>query len=248
MKINKSFSSPNYSTRTQKIEYIVVHYTEMTFEGALTRLTDPSAKVSAHYLIKEDGEIFQLVADDQVAWHAGISYWQGKTEINQYSIGIELDNLGNGQFSTMQLDACLELTQELMEKYNILSENFIGHSDVAPDRKIDPGIFFNWQFFAGLGIGIWHNLQLSGNPKTLYSFGDRSKNIEDLQYKLQKLGYGIVITGEFDLQTNFVIRAFQAKFYPTMIQQLGLEFYQDNTSHYSWDSESEQILEELTGV
>ena len=95
MLINANFTSPNFTDRKKPIEYIIVHYTEMPFNLALNRLIDKEAEVSSHYLIKEDGEIFRLVADDKIAWHAGKSFWKGQSALNQNSIGIELDNLGN---------------------------------------------------------------------------------------------------------------------------------------------------------
>ena len=108
MYINSKFPSPNYSVRNKKIEYIIIHFTEMTFDGALDRLTDAESQLSAHYLIKEDGEIFQLVADDNIAWHAGKSSWHGRESLNQNSIGIELDNLGNCKFNDSMVSSTRE--------------------------------------------------------------------------------------------------------------------------------------------
>ena len=116
MRINNNFFSPNYSNRVKNPEYIIMHFTEMIFEDALAKLTDPEAQVSAHYLIKENGEIFQLVDDDNIAWHAGVSSWQGNEALNQNSIGIELDYLGNCEFKRAQMDACIELSKNLLKK------------------------------------------------------------------------------------------------------------------------------------
>jgi N-acetylmuramoyl-L-alanine amidase len=145
MLINNKFASPNFSKRSKLIEYAILHFTEMPFEGSLARLCDKAYEVSAHYLIKEDGEMFQLVDDKNVAWHAGVSSWCGQDKLNQNSIGIELDNLGDREFSKVQMNSCIELCKILAKKYDILAENFIGHSDVAPARKIDPGIFIDWK-------------------------------------------------------------------------------------------------------
>ena len=245
MRINNNFPSPNYDIRNKKIQYIIVHFTEMSFDGALRRLTDEAAQVSAHYIIKENGEIFQLVADENIAWHAGKSSWYGEEALNRNSIGIELDNLGNCRFAKAQMQACLALSNVLVKKYDIPPGNFIGHSDVAPERKIDPGIFFDWEFFAKNGLGIWHNLQAPDKVEQLFKFGDKGEEIKHLQQDLKKLGYDIKDTGIFDVQTNFVIRAFQSKFYPEIIHRKGIDFYNNDKSQYSWDLFSKRILNKL---
>ncbi len=254
MNINNEFLSPNYSHRKQKIDYIIIHYTEMNFDDALRKLIDKKSEVSAHYLIKEDGEIFQLVDDQNVAWHAGLSFWNGQNALNQNSIGIELDNLGNNEFSKAQMRSCIKLSQALKKKYDIPKHNFIGHSDVAPTRKIDPGIFFNWKLCAENGLGIWHDLEpiqeslhlnpLSNTEKSI-NFGDKGRRVAKLQKNLSKLGYQLEVTSIFDIETNYVIRSFQAKFYPQIIKQKGIDFYNDNNSLYSWCIFSERILQRL---
>lgn len=244
MLINANFTSPNFTDRKKSIEYIIVHFTEMPFDLALNRLINKESEVSCHYLIKEDGEIFQLVADNKAAWHAGKSFWKGESALNQNSIGIELDNLGNNKFSREQINSCLNLSKTLVQKYDIPLVNFIGHSDVAPDRKIDPGIFFDWHFFATHKLGIWHDT-LESEYKQLYHFGDKGNMIRKLQHNLAKLGYKIEESSEFDMQTNYVIRAFQSKFYPKIIRQKGLKFFNDFGSVYSWDSVSEVMLTKL---
>ena len=244
MLINANFTSPNFTDRKKPIEYIIVHYTEMPFNLALNRLIDKEAEVSSHYLIKEDGEIFRLVADDKIAWHAGKSFWKGQSALNQNSIGIELDNLGNNKFSREQINSCLTLSKVLVQKYSVPSINFIGHSDVAPDRKIDPGIFFDWQFFANNDLGIWHDVSRL-EYKELYYFGDKGDMIRKLQHNLAQLGYKIEESAEFDMQTNYVIRAFQSKFYPSLLLKRGVNFFNDFESIYSWDSVSEEMLAKL---
>ncbi len=173
MHINTKFSSPNYSVRTKIIEYIIVHFTEIPFEDALEKLTNIQNQVSVHYLIKGNGEIFQLVSDDNIAWHAGKSYWHGQLALNKNSIGIELDNFGNNVFTLQQMQSCIILCKALMKKYNILSTSFIGHSDVAPDRKIDPGLFFDWKGCSIEGLEIWHGLDEPQDNKTLFSFKNK---------------------------------------------------------------------------
>jgi N-acetylmuramoyl-L-alanine amidase len=248
MNIDYNFPSPNYSIRERVINFIIIHYTELTFEEALNRLRDPLIKVSAHYLIKEDGEIFSLVNDQYSAWHAGSSCWHNTERLNENSIGIELDNLGTGDFALKQMESCIDLCTELMNKYGISPINVIGHSDIAPERKIDPGIFFDWSYLAKHNIGIWHNTNISQELNDIYElfkFGDAGLEIMLLQTSLKKIGYKIEISKVFDQQTNFVVRAFQAHFYPQKILKFGLDFYRDPSSKYSWDNISAKILSNL---
>lgn len=146
--------SPNYNQRApgSTIDLIVVHYTDMlSAEDALHRLCDPQSEVSAHYLISKSGEIYQMVNDEHRAWHAGVSSWQGETDVNSRSIGIELDYPGhtNGlvPYPEAQINALLTLCKHLQETYNIHKTQIIGHEDVAPGRKVDPGPFFPWDHF-----------------------------------------------------------------------------------------------------
>lgn len=246
MNINNNFKSPNYADRILTIKYLIIHYTEMPFKDALQKLTSKDAGVSAHYLIKEDGEIFRLVNDDKIAWHAGVSSWYGQESLNSNSIGIELDNLGNCIFAEKQMQSCIELCKFLSKKYDIQPQNIIAHSDVAPSRKIDPGIFFDWQLLADNGLGIRYSRKPRGS-KILFNFGEANSKIKVLQQKLAKLGYKIDEGSIFDPQTNYVVRAFQAKYNPELIRLKGLDFYRDPQSIYSWDSGSDIILDELIG-
>jgi N-acetylmuramoyl-L-alanine amidase len=179
MYINTEFSSPNYSLRTSKIEYIILHYTEIPLQDALARLIDDESELSTHYLIKEDGEILQLVDDYKIAWHAGKSGWKNFSQLNLNSLGIEIDNSGTSEFSSIQMQSCIELCNYLVNKHNINPASVIGHSDIAPDRKIDPGIFFDWQMLAKQGLGCWHNLEYSQDLANtiLYKFGQQGKEI-----------------------------------------------------------------------
>jgi N-acetylmuramoyl-L-alanine amidase len=180
MYINTKFSSVNSSVRTSKIEYIILHYTEIPLQDALTRLISAKSEVSAHYLIKKDGEVLQLVDDYKIAWHAGKSSWKNFTHLNRHSLGIEIDNSGISEFSSIQIESCIELCLYLLNKHNINPARVIGHSDVAPDRKIDPGIFFDWQRLAKHGLGWWHNLEYSQElaNKILYKFGQEGKKLQ----------------------------------------------------------------------
>jgi N-acetylmuramoyl-L-alanine amidase len=250
MQINNNFRSPNYSPRVKKIEYIILHYTEMPFEAALSKLIDATSAVSCHYLIRKDGEIFNLVEDDKIAWHAGESSWQNSVKLNQNSIGIELDNLGNSKFSQEQMKSCIDLCQYLVSLYHLNPEDIIGHSDIAPNRKIDPGIFFDWQLLAKHNLGKWHDIAYSEDLKSqpLLGFEESGHKVLELQQRLHKLGYKIEQSGQFDTQTSKVIRAFQAHFCPEIIHHKhGIEFYKNLDSIYSWDGFSEAVLQELVG-
>ncbi|PCJ25947.1 MAG: N-acetylmuramoyl-L-alanine amidase [Rickettsiales bacterium] len=276
MRINNNFPAPSYSSRVNTIKYVIIHFTEMEFDGALSRLTDPAAEVSAHYLIKEGGEVFQLVADENIAWHAGKSFWNGEESLNKTSIGIELDNLGNRAFDAEQIKACLELCGILQKKYDIPSFNFLGHSDIAPDRKIDPGIFFDWELFYknGFGMGARSRRNLAEREQDLgtrrqdiaksrqnlakdeqglemgvfLSFGDVSEDVRSMQQRLQILGYKIDVTGIFDEQTNFVVRAFGAHYFPEILQEKGLAAYQKLDSKYDWYHGADAFLNELIRI
>lgn len=156
--------SPNFGERLTPngITTLVIHYTGMkTCEDALTRLCDPCAEVSAHILIDEDGAAFRLVSDEKRAWHAGRGYWCGITDINSASIGIELVNPGHEHgyrpFPDEQVSTLTQICLALIEKYEIPAQNVVGHSDIAPGRKQDPGELFPWQQLANRGIGLWPN-------------------------------------------------------------------------------------------
>lgn len=151
--------SPNFDDRPGKdISMIILHYTGMkTADEALARLTDPQAKVSSHYTVDEDGSLYQHVEEEKRAWHAGVSCWNGVRNINDISIGIEIINPGHEfgykDFPAVQIDAVKKLCRDIMQRHDI--EEVLAHSDVAPDRKQDPGEKFPWQDLAIAGIGKW---------------------------------------------------------------------------------------------
>lgn len=153
--------SPNRDARERgRIDMIVLHYTGMPSGAeALARLRDPAAKVSAHFLLEEDGRLFRLVAEEERAWHAGISYWQGMERLNDVSIGIEIVNPGHAfgyrPFPAIQMTGLQGLLVELIGRYRIRPDRILAHSDIAPDRKEDPGELFDWQGLARQGIGLW---------------------------------------------------------------------------------------------
>jgi N-acetylmuramoyl-L-alanine amidase len=155
--------SPNFNER--RPNYVVIHYTgDETAEQALGTLTNPALEVSAHYLVARDGTIYQLVDERARAWHAGVSRWGGNTDLNSSSLGIELDNDGEEPFADEQIAALLRLLADLRERYRIPAANFLGHSDVAPRRKVDPGWLFPWNRLAEQGFGLWCKASLPIPP------------------------------------------------------------------------------------
>ncbi|WP_028467183.1 N-acetylmuramoyl-L-alanine amidase [Nisaea denitrificans] len=154
--------SPNHDARPDgtAIDILLLHYTGMqSAEAALDRLTDPNAKVSAHYLIDEDGCCYRMVDETRRAWHAGVASWQGATDINARSIGIELVNPGHQfgyrPFLGLQMDSLINLATDILSRHPIPASRVLAHSDVSPDRKEDPGELFDWESLARSGIGIW---------------------------------------------------------------------------------------------
>lgn len=155
-----TYRSKNFNDRPKTISHIVLHYTDtLSIEESLSILCDPEKKVSAHFLIGENGDIYQLVDIQKRAWHAGISTWDGIDNVNDYSIGIELQNKGHTHpplqaYPPIQMQQLLTLIQYLTKLLNIDPKNIIGHSDIAPNRKKDPGEHFDWQFLKKNGFGI----------------------------------------------------------------------------------------------
>ena len=192
------------------IKVLVFHYTGMkNCEDALNRLTDPHAKVSSHYLISEKGEIFCLVPEDKRAWHAGISFWRGQINVNDYSVGIELENPGHQfgyrNFPSSQIGALIELSQEVISRHSISARNVVGHSDIAPSRKLDPGELFDWQRLASKGIGLWPTIKnTTASTMTELRLGVESAQVTDLQQSLALFGYQIEDTGIYDTNTEFI--------------------------------------------
>jgi N-acetylmuramoyl-L-alanine amidase len=152
--------SPNFEPRPMPADILLLHYTGMqTAEAALERLCDPAARVSCHWLIDEDGMVYRLVDEAMRAWHAGVSYWAGERDINSRSIGIELVNPGHEwgyrPFPPMQMAALAELATGILARHAIAPARVLGHSDVAPARKQDPGELFDWAWLAERGVGLW---------------------------------------------------------------------------------------------
>ena len=214
--------SPNFDNRACAISHIILHYTDMAdCDAALARLCDPAAKVSAHYLIRRDGHIFQLVDEAERAWHAGVSFWQGETDMNSASIGIELDHAGHKDgamavFPQTQMAALITLLQEVTARHDIAPQNILGHSDIAPGRKIDPGEAFDWAALHQAGFGLWVEEVKIEDVPTL-SLGSEDKAVAPLQKALAAIGYHIAADGVYGPQMQAVIIAFQRHFRPRQI-------------------------------
>ncbi len=229
MQFNQIFRSPNFQKRTKPIKYIILHYTEMTFSGALEILCNKSSGVSSHYLVKEDGKIFNLVEDENIAWHAGLSLWKGQEKLNQNSIGIEIDNLGTKNFVPKQVNAVIKLCNFLRIKYNIDPFDIIGHSDIAPSRKIDPGIFFPWNELAKHNMGLWLDKnQLSKN----HDIVTESSKIAEFYSNLSYIGYDVNIDDINDNKNNFALRAFLMKYFPESFNNFELEYLRNAANKY----------------
>jgi N-acetylmuramoyl-L-alanine amidase len=206
--------SPNFDARpgAGAVDMLILHYTGMkSASEALDRLCDPAAKVSAHYLIEEDGAVWRLVDEADRAWHAGISCWRGRRDINAVSIGIELVNPGHEfgyrSFPEPQMTALEALASEILARHPIPRRAVLGHSDVAPQRKQDPGELFDWARLGQAGIGLWPDFgQSASAPETIAA----------LQAALGAIGYECPQSGTLDAATGAVITAFQRHFRPSL--------------------------------
>ena len=206
--------SPNHDHRPEgrAIDMLVLHYTGMeSAAAALSRLCDAEAKVSAHYMIDEDGTAYQLVPEERRAWHAGASFWAGEQNVNGCSIGIELVNPGHEfgyrLFPEPQIAALIQLARAILFRHPIPAWRVLGHSDVAPRRKEDPGELFPWARLAEAGIGLW----------VPYGAEGEAPPVAVVQQLLAEFGYEAAETGELDEDTRCVLRAFQRHFRPDRI-------------------------------
>ncbi|HTM80039.1 N-acetylmuramoyl-L-alanine amidase [Asticcacaulis sp.] len=219
--------SPNFNERKGPPDMVVLHYTGMkSGEAALARMCDPDAKVSAHYMVEEDGRIYRLVPEERRAWHAGVSFWKGETDINGCSIGIELVNPGHefgySDFPPAQIDGVIGLLDGIRERWEIPDHLILGHSDVAPARKEDPGERFPWAELAAQGHGLWvtPDLPPEGVMGPPLGQGETGLGVFSLQSALGKLGYSILAGGPYDAETATIVTAFQRHWVP---EQIGTE-------------------------
>ena len=218
--------SPNFDSKkrnSKQIKFIIFHYTGMKKESeAINRLTNIQSEVSCHYLIKNNGKIIQLVPDLYIAWHAGKSSWKDYKSLNQNSIGIEITNPGHKfgykKFSKQQISSLLELNKLLIKKYKINHKNILGHSDIAPERKKDPGENFPWEHLYKNKIGIWHSLkqqELKKNRRFKLSKIEK----ESFFSNLFKIGYSKKIPKNLtkDKYLKEVAKTFQRRFRQNLI-------------------------------
>jgi N-acetylmuramoyl-L-alanine amidase len=211
--------SPNHDDRDSPIDMLILHYTGMrSANDAVGRLRDPAAEVSAHYVVDEDGTIFRLVPEDRRAWHAGISYWRGHKALNARSIGIEIVNPGHEwgyrDFPVLQMAAVCDLSLSILARHPIPARNVVGHSDIAPDRKQDPGEKFEWAELARNGVGLW--------PEGVPDLGTQdpvrdATNLRDVRAALREIGYDVAAEGALDPALSMVLRAFQRHWRPESI-------------------------------
>ena len=206
--------SPNFSKITKnsrKIRFVIIHYTGMQSEiASIHRLKDIKFKVSCHYLINRKGKITQMVLDKDVAWHAGKSKWKNFVNLNKNSIGIELVNKGHQfgyqSFSSLQINSLIKLCKNLKKKYKISTENFLGHSDIAPLRKTDPGEKFPWKKLSRHSLGFWYK-----NKKLDKNFSN--KKIDHLFFKnIYKIGYRYFAINKKNKKDKMVVKAFQRRY------------------------------------
>lgn len=216
-------SSPNFNARRGGIapDMVILHYTGMTSAtAAIERLCDSSAQVSSHYLIGRDGICVRMVPEAARAWHAGASSWRGDTDINSRSIGIELVNPGHAHgyidFPEAQMAALLRLLADIHARQAIAPGLVLGHSDIAPDRKQDPGERFDWPRLAAAGFGLWVPPAPVAAGELLMRRSSGPK-VRSLQKQLIAIGFGLVQTGEFDLATEQAVTAFQRHWRPETI-------------------------------
>ncbi len=226
MSINTSFNySPNFDEKKRNklsIKYIVFHYTGMKSEnGAIKRLTKIQSEVSCHYFIKNDGNIVSLVPDLYTAWHAGKSSWKNIKSLNKHSIGIEISNPGHEHgyknFSKNQIKSLVKLSKFLIKKYNIKKNNILGHSDISPERKMDPGEKFPWEKLSKKNIGLWPLI----DKKKLIKFRNKKCNrFKENKFlnNLFKIGYSMYSDKiNKNKQYIFITKAFQRRFRPVLI-------------------------------
>jgi N-acetylmuramoyl-L-alanine amidase len=232
--------SPNFDARTRPIDLVVLHYTGMQdAQTALNRLTDPApiagrypgpwqpfdvvkdaplSRVSAHYVVDEAGQVYSLVPEEHRAWHAGASSWEGEGDVNARSIGIEIVNGGHDfglpDFPDAQIEAVIALLREIFERWPELTPaRVVAHSDIAPERKEDPGEKFPWKRLADAGVSIW--------PKeTPVRHAPGEDRVGRVQQQLAAIGYGVELTGVMDAATRASLRAFQRRFRPANIDGL----------------------------
>ena len=212
--------SSNFDARTAPPDILVLHYTGMASEAdALARLRDSTAKVSSHYLVGEDGGVVRLVAEERRAWHAGVSFWRGERDVNGRSVGIEIVNPGHEHgyrpFAEAQITAVIALMDGGRSLWDIPDRKVVGHSDIAPGRKIDPGELFPWRRLARAGHGLWEEPEAA--PGQALAAAATGVGVFALQAGLTRLGFDCPPSGVFDQPTQTIVSAFQRHWRPKQV-------------------------------
>ncbi len=220
--------SPNFDERDFPLDMLVLHYTGMKDgPSALARMRDPESRVSAHYMVEEDGTVFALVDEGKRAWQAGRSWWQGDEDLNSRSIGIEIVNGGHDYglppFPDLQVDVVIDLCRSIRSRWPIPQARIVAHSDIAPERKEDPGERFPWKRLADAGIGLWPAEKAPVEPWMMHGAapGDRGITVDGLREALATIGYKVERSGEFDEPLAAVVRAFQRRWRPARVSGQG---------------------------
>ncbi|MFP4519039.1 MAG: N-acetylmuramoyl-L-alanine amidase [Oceanicaulis sp.] len=217
--------SPNFNERAARVSILVLHYTGMDdAEAAIERLCDPDAGVSSHYVVDEEGAVTRLVAEDKRAWHAGAGAWRGQADVNSASVGIEIVNGGHcyglPAFPDAQVEAVITLSQAILARHEIKASGVIGHSDLAPERKLDPGERFPWRVLARAGIGVWPE-RVAGDRTVRHAPGRGSgETLLRLQDHLRAIGYAEPGDGDYTARTRAVVAAFQRRFRASVVDGL----------------------------
>ena len=213
-KVNKSLNFSRNPRTLRNIRYLILHYTGMqSARVSMKRLKSPKSKVSCHYFIGRNGIVYRMVNDNRIAWHAGTSKWKNINNLNKYSIGIEIQNKGHlinyQNFTKKQIFSLIKLIKILKEKYKIKNENILGHSDVAPLRKLDPGEKFPWRFLSTRGVAIWY-------PKfKLKKYDFKFKLRRQIFFKnIYKMGYRFFSLSKISRKDRKVVMAFQRRYLP----------------------------------
>ncbi len=225
--------SPNQGERPQGacIDTLLLHYTGLRedalsawnadpFGEALRWLINPKAEVSSHYIVDLDGRVFQLVAEDRRAWHAGRGSWKDCADINSCSIGIEIVNTGHAgglpPYPRAQIESVITLCNDIVARRGIAAERVLAHSDIAPARKADPGEHFPWEVLFHAGVGHWVKpVEITDGARLM--LGDSGETVSRLQQQLVRYGYGLSVTGAYDEATLQCVRAFQRHFRPMQV-------------------------------
>ena len=217
--------SPNHDARPPgaAVDMLILHYTGMaSAEAALARLCDADARVSAHYLVDEDGAVVRLVPEARRAWHAGVARWRGRDDINAVSIGVEAVNPGHEfgyrPFPQAQMAALADLCREIVGRHGIAARHVLGHADVAPARRADPGELFDWAGLARAGVGLWPGTAIvTGEMGLILRRGDGGAAVAEIRRALGAFGYDLSAEGAFDEALEQAVTAFQRHFRPRRI-------------------------------